>query len=122
MEDGLERRPLELEVGLADSELRFYERRGDVLSITIQLWDGRLMTLAFPGVVWFTDRDMTDFCEIYEVSGLSASLRSVLQVQYEVLPESHPFRTFEIESVDGATACEIVAEQILVSVTAGPEA
>jgi hypothetical protein len=110
--------PLQLDVGLADSELISYEKTGGGnLEVRILAWNARQLIFTFTDVIGVLDLCAGDFSEVIEETERTQFFQSALEYNYigepsnHSVPDHHPYHLYQFLNHDDLPSLEVVAEK-----------
>lgn len=99
-----------LPIGLADSELEGYLRRGKSLTVEVRAWNGRQLVFSFHGVISVTDMLAGSFSDFIQDSPVSEHrLDAAIHCTYEVVPTVHSYHVYSFLDLDDCPSLEVVA-------------
>jgi len=106
------RTAIEFEVGFADSELQSYRRDGDTFVVSLVAWNKKTIRFCFADMIFVVDRGAGDISDVCEVKAASPFLDEALRIQYEDVPDDHPYRLFQFLNMDDEPSLEVVAASV----------
>lgn len=102
---------VELPVGIADSSLIEYRRRGPELIAHVRAWNEALIELTFRDVIAVRDMASNDFSDLVMDSPLSSEFRAYAINRAEVV-SSASVHVYAFLDVEGQPTIEIVAASL----------
>lgn len=103
------------EIGMADATFKSCEMSNNVLTVLLSSWDNRIIKILFIGVIRFDYRIDSIVSNVYEKFEEDDLLKEALALQYEKIPETHPFKVYTIRDIDDVDFFKVVAEKITVT-------
>jgi hypothetical protein len=96
-----------------DSSLESCElfARTENLSIHIELWNGKKITIVFYGVIGFCCYSLSDPIGV-RLSNDSDFFHHVIHKEFETIPTNHNYQCYELIDVDDSPFIKIVAQKI----------
>lgn len=103
---------IETGFSLADSTYEFCEANVDMLNISINSWDQKIIVVSFKNIILFNFKLGSIVSGIYENTERSELLNEALKLYYENIPEDFPFKEFLILDIDDKPIFQVIAENI----------
>ena len=96
-------------IGFSDGEIESYSRLSTSLTVLVKAWDESYIHVFFRDVIQVLDCGLGELSDFSVETAETDFLKSALQVNYEVIPSSHPYKEFLFLSVDDEPRLQIVA-------------
>ncbi len=112
----IKRESINFDIGFSDGEVVSYNRKDEILSITVQAWNEQKILIICNDIIGFLDKggwDISDFCE---VKSETKFLKEVLDRQFEKIPDNHGYKVYQFVDNDDQVVIEIVCSEVKMSV------
>ena len=101
-------KPINSEIGFADSEIVSYRSENDNLVIEVKSWNDKTVNLEFEDCIFFLISNSWYISEICEAND-SIYKEMALNKVYEKIPAKIPYRFFQFLDLDDDPSVEIIA-------------
>lgn len=109
------RTSLDCGVGLADSEFKGYSKDESRLKVHVRAWNDTNILFVFDDVVRVLDNGVGEISDACLEMSPSEFMSEALRIEYETIPETHPYKEFVFLDIDDCPALIVVAAAIEVT-------
>ena len=108
---------IELPIGIPDSELLGYERKGDGLNVRVRCWNARTLVIRFGDVLGVRELLAGDFSLAVRAATASQSfLQEALVRLFVTVPPDHGYEVYSFFNNDDEPSLEVVARSFQATV------